>query len=143
MELNVDNHTLAQDHIFTVGGDSLEGSWSHANDAHHIRLFFITTKKKARVLRFLLSVNLSNLLKAINFLNCVYFNLIPLCTVCMKRRNLGLSDCLLCFFFFFKVDKHIRRLDTDLARFEADLKEKQIESTDYDSTSSKGNKSKR
>ncbi|XP_067281683.1 inhibitor of growth protein 4 isoform X2 [Pseudorasbora parva] len=39
------------------------------------------------------------------------------------------------------VDKHIRRLDTDLARFEADLKEKQIESTDYDSTSSKGNKS--
>lgn len=41
------------------------------------------------------------------------------------------------------MDKHIRRLDTDLARFEADLKEKQIESTDYDSTSSKGNKSKR
>ncbi|XP_024297456.1 inhibitor of growth protein 4-like isoform X1 [Oncorhynchus tshawytscha] len=39
------------------------------------------------------------------------------------------------------VDKHIRRLDTDLARFEADLKEKKIESTDYDSTSSKGNKS--
>lgn len=39
------------------------------------------------------------------------------------------------------VDKHIRRLDTDLARFEADLKDKQIESTDYDSTSSKGNKS--
>uniref|UniRef100_A0A3Q3RDW8 Inhibitor of growth protein n=1 Tax=Monopterus albus TaxID=43700 RepID=A0A3Q3RDW8_MONAL len=38
------------------------------------------------------------------------------------------------------VDKHIRRLDTDLARFEADLKEKQIESTDYDSTSSKGKK---
>lgn len=42
--------------------------------------------------------------------------------------------------FFFQVDKHIRRLDTDLARFEADLKEKQIESTDYDSTSSKGKK---
>lgn len=40
-----------------------------------------------------------------------------------------------------QVDKHIRRLDTDLARFEADLKEKQIESTDYDSTSSKGKKS--
>lgn len=39
-----------------------------------------------------------------------------------------------------QVDKHIRRLDTDLARFEADLKEKQIESTDYDSTSSKGKK---
>ncbi|XP_069038831.1 inhibitor of growth protein 4 isoform X2 [Lepisosteus oculatus] len=38
------------------------------------------------------------------------------------------------------VDKHIRRLDTDLARFEADLKEKQIESTDYDSASSKGKK---
>lgn len=43
-------------------------------------------------------------------------------------------------FCFSKVDKHIRRLDTDLARFEADLKEKQIESTDYDSTSSKGKK---
>lgn len=42
--------------------------------------------------------------------------------------------------FFLQVDKHIRRLDTDLARFEADLKEKQIESTDYDSTSSKGKK---
>jgi 5-methylcytosine-specific restriction endonuclease McrBC GTP-binding regulatory subunit McrB len=41
-----------------------------------------------------------------------------------------------------QVDKHIRRLDTDLARFEADLKEKKIESTDYDSTSSKGIKSK-
>lgn len=41
---------------------------------------------------------------------------------------------------FVQVDKHIRRLDTDLARFEADLKEKQIESTDYDSTSSKGKK---
>ncbi|XP_015279841.1 PREDICTED: inhibitor of growth protein 4 [Gekko japonicus] len=39
------------------------------------------------------------------------------------------------------VDKHIRRLDTDLARFEADLKEKQIESSDYDSSSSKGKKS--
>lgn len=43
-------------------------------------------------------------------------------------------------FFCLQVDKHIRRLDTDLARFEADLKEKQIESTDYDSTSSKGKK---
>ncbi|XP_041124083.1 inhibitor of growth protein 4-like isoform X4 [Polyodon spathula] len=41
------------------------------------------------------------------------------------------------------VDKHIRRLDTDLARFEADLKEKQIESTDYDSSSSKGKKRKK
>ncbi|XP_071985883.1 inhibitor of growth protein 4 isoform X2 [Engystomops pustulosus] len=38
------------------------------------------------------------------------------------------------------VDKHIRRLDTDLARFEADLKEKHIESSDYDSCSSKGKK---
>ncbi|XP_062896269.1 inhibitor of growth protein 4 isoform X1 [Mobula hypostoma] len=38
------------------------------------------------------------------------------------------------------VDKHIRRLDTDLARFEADLKEKQIESSDCDSCSSKGKK---
>lgn len=45
-------------------------------------------------------------------------------------------------FCFSQVDKHIRRLDTDLARFEADLKEKQIESTDYDSTSSKGKKGK-
>lgn len=42
---------------------------------------------------------------------------------------------------FLQVDKHIRRLDTDLARFEADLKEKQIESSDYDSSSSKGKKS--
>ncbi|MGH0166091.1 UNVERIFIED_CONTAM: hypothetical protein FKN15_050300 [Acipenser sinensis] len=41
------------------------------------------------------------------------------------------------------VDKHIRRLDTDLARFEADLKEKQIESTDYDSSSSKGKERER
>ncbi|XP_028665825.1 inhibitor of growth protein 4 isoform X2 [Erpetoichthys calabaricus] len=41
------------------------------------------------------------------------------------------------------VDKHIRRLDTDLARFEADLKEKQIESSDYDSSSSKGKKRKK
>lgn len=48
---------------------------------------------------------------------------------------------LCCVFRYNKVDKHIRRLDTDLARFEADLKEKQIESTDYDSTSSKGKKS--
>ncbi|XP_067837827.1 inhibitor of growth protein 4 isoform X2 [Heptranchias perlo] len=40
------------------------------------------------------------------------------------------------------VDKHIRRLDTDLARFEADLKEKQAESSDYDSSSSKGQKSR-
>ncbi|XP_059816221.1 inhibitor of growth protein 4-like isoform X1 [Hypanus sabinus] len=40
------------------------------------------------------------------------------------------------------VDKHIRRLDTDLARFEADLKEKQIESSDCDSCSSKGKKSR-
>uniref|UniRef100_H3AVN2 Inhibitor of growth family member 4 n=2 Tax=Latimeria chalumnae TaxID=7897 RepID=H3AVN2_LATCH len=38
------------------------------------------------------------------------------------------------------VDKHIRRLDTDLARFEADLKEKQIDSSDYDSSSGKGKK---
>lgn len=54
----------------------------------------------------------------------------------------GLMLICLLSFFLSKVDKHIRRLDTDLARFEADLKEKQIESTDYDSTSSKGNKSK-
>jgi len=27
-------------------------------------------------------------------------------------------------FFFIQVDKHIRKLDADLARFEADLKEK-------------------
>lgn len=51
------------------------------------------------------------------------------------------SDISNCLFYAFQVDKHIRRLDTDLARFEADLKEKQIESTDYDSTSSKSNKS--
>lgn len=51
-----------------------------------------------------------------------------------------LNWCCKNFFFVLQVDKHIRRLDTDLARFEADLKEKQIESTDYDSTSSKGKK---
>lgn len=50
------------------------------------------------------------------------------------HHNQSLKFCCL------QVDKHIRRLDTDLARFEADLKEKQIESTDYDSTSSKGKK---
>ncbi|KAM8922201.1 LOW QUALITY PROTEIN: inhibitor of growth protein 4-like [Lycaon pictus] len=39
------------------------------------------------------------------------------------------------------VDKHTRRLDTDLAHFEAGLKEKHlIESSDYDSSSSKGKK---
>lgn len=54
-------------------------------------------------------------------------------------HEIGASVSLLKFFCL-QVDKHIRRLDTDLARFEADLKEKQIESTDYDSTSSKGKK---
>ncbi|GCB74891.1 hypothetical protein scyTo_0020834, partial [Scyliorhinus torazame] len=37
------------------------------------------------------------------------------------------------------VDKHIRRLDAELARFEADLKEK-LESSDYDSSGGRGNK---
>ncbi|GCC33882.1 inhibitor of growth protein 5a isoform X2 [Chiloscyllium punctatum] len=37
------------------------------------------------------------------------------------------------------VDKHIRRLDAELARFEADLKEK-LESSDYDSSAGRGNK---
>uniref|UniRef100_V9LA07 Inhibitor of growth protein n=1 Tax=Callorhinchus milii TaxID=7868 RepID=V9LA07_CALMI len=40
------------------------------------------------------------------------------------------------------VDKHIRRLDADLARFEADLKEK-LESSDYDSSGGRGNKKAR
>nr|KAF6452586.1 inhibitor of growth family member 4 [Molossus molossus] len=55
-----------------------------------------------------------------------------------------LASALYLFFSFLstQVDKHIRRLDTDLARFEADLKEKQIESSDYDSSSSKGKKSR-
>uniref|UniRef100_V9LBX0 Inhibitor of growth protein n=1 Tax=Callorhinchus milii TaxID=7868 RepID=V9LBX0_CALMI len=39
------------------------------------------------------------------------------------------------------VDKHIRRLDADLARFEADLKEK-LESSDYDSSGGRGNKTR-
>lgn len=41
----------------------------------------------------------------------------------------------------FQVDKHIRRLDAELARFEADLKEK-LESSDYENTGGRGSKSK-
>ncbi|XP_073437278.1 inhibitor of growth protein 5 [Dendrobates tinctorius] len=40
------------------------------------------------------------------------------------------------------VDKHIRRLDADLARFEADLKEK-IEGAEFDSSSGRGVKKNR
>ncbi|XP_033642650.1 inhibitor of growth protein 4-like [Asterias rubens] len=41
------------------------------------------------------------------------------------------------------VDKHIRRLDADLARFEQELKERNIEQiTDYDSSSGRDNKKK-
>ncbi|KAM5163858.1 inhibitor of growth protein 5 isoform 1-T1 [Mantella aurantiaca] len=40
------------------------------------------------------------------------------------------------------VDKHIRRLDADLARFEADLKEK-LEGTEFDSPSGRGIKKSR
>ncbi|XP_019896537.1 inhibitor of growth protein 4 isoform X3 [Esox lucius] len=55
-----------------------------------------------------------------------------------KSKEFGDDKVQLAMQTYEMVDKHIRRLDTDLARFEADLKEKQIESTDYDSTSSKG-----
>ena len=40
-----------------------------------------------------------------------------------------------------QVDKHIRRLDADLARFEADLKDK-LEGSDFESTGGRGLKSK-
>nr|KAF6353375.1 inhibitor of growth family member 5 [Pipistrellus kuhlii] len=39
------------------------------------------------------------------------------------------------------VDKHIRRLDADLARFEADLKDK-LEGSDFESSGGRGLKSK-
>ncbi|KAJ8005172.1 hypothetical protein DPEC_G00143880 [Dallia pectoralis] len=58
-----------------------------------------------------------------------------------KSKEFGDDKVQLAMQTYEMVDKHIRRLDTDLARFEADLKEKQIESTDYDSTSSKGKRS--
>ncbi|XP_066568481.1 inhibitor of growth protein 4 isoform X1 [Amia ocellicauda] len=60
-----------------------------------------------------------------------------------KSKEFGDDKVQLAMQTYEMVDKHIRRLDTDLARFEADLKEKQIESSDYDSTSSKGKKSER
>lgn len=41
----------------------------------------------------------------------------------------------------FQVDKHIRRLDADLARFEADLKDK-MEGSDFESSGGRGLKSK-
>lgn len=40
-----------------------------------------------------------------------------------------------------QVDKHIRRLDADLARFEADLKDK-MEGSDFESPGTRGLKSK-
>lgn len=40
-----------------------------------------------------------------------------------------------------QVDKHIRRLDADLARFEADLKDK-MEGSDFESSGGRGLKSK-
>lgn len=40
-----------------------------------------------------------------------------------------------------QVDKHIRRLDADLARFEADLKDK-MEGSDFESPGGRGLKSK-
>lgn len=39
-----------------------------------------------------------------------------------------------------QVDKHIRRLDADLARFEADLKDK-MEGSDFESSGARGLKS--
>lgn len=44
-------------------------------------------------------------------------------------------------FFELQVDKHIRRLDADLARFENELKEK-LEVSGYESTEGRGVKSK-
>lgn len=64
--------------------------------------------------------------------------------ICLRLKSVFFhwnQPCTSYFFLSTQVDKHIRRLDTDLARFEADLKEKQIESSDYDSSSSKGKKS--
>lgn len=43
--------------------------------------------------------------------------------------------------FLSQVDKHIRRLDADLARFEADLKDK-LEGSDFESSTTRGLKSK-
>lgn len=40
-----------------------------------------------------------------------------------------------------QVDKHIRRLDADLARFEADLKDK-LEGSDFENSGGRGLKSK-
>lgn len=83
--------------------------------------------------RYLSSIHgLANHLNYVKYCYCSSMNLMSVQLDCNKLNTV----------FGSQVDKHIRRLDTDLARFEADLKEKQIESTDYDSTSSKGNKSK-
>lgn len=45
-----------------------------------------------------------------------------------------------CGFLSVQVDKHIRRLDADLARFEADLKDK-LEGSDFESSGSRNPKS--
>ena len=77
-----------------------------------------------------------------DFYGIIYFIQENGCIGSQKKCSFNLHNNEFSFNCLLQVDKHIRRLDTDLARFEADLKEKQIESTDYDSTSSKGKKSK-
>ena len=77
-----------------------------------------------------------------DFYGIIYFIQENGCIGIQKKCSFNLHNNEFSFNCLLQVDKHIRRLDTDLARFEADLKEKQIESTDYDSTSSKGKKSK-
>lgn len=55
----------------------------------------------------------------------------------MFKSNKFLPGC----FLYLQVDKHIRRLDADLARFENELKEK-LEVSGYESTEGRGVKSK-
>lgn len=52
----------------------------------------------------------------------------------LKKRNFHSRSIPI---FIFKVDKHIRRLDSDLARFEAELKDKTLQSQSSDSDSQK------
>ncbi|XP_015417302.1 PREDICTED: inhibitor of growth protein 5 [Myotis davidii] len=53
-----------------------------------------------------------------------------------KKQHKG-GGGLFSFLFSPKVDKHIRRLDADLARFEADLKDK-LEGSDFESSGGRG-----
>ncbi|XP_070560896.1 inhibitor of growth protein 4-like [Ptychodera flava] len=62
-----------------------------------------------------------------------------------KSREYGDDKVQLAMQTYEMVDKHIRRLDADLARFEQELKEKNLEqkSTDYDSAASARDKKSR